>query len=421
MASPAPTQPALLRTVLGGILALAAAMGIGRFAFTPILPAMQQATPLDTAQAGLLAAANYAGYLVGAVLIAVAVPVAMRRGILMGSLVAIAATTAAMAATTNFLAWGVIRFVAGLASAGVFVLASGLVLDTLRRAGHAARSGWLYSGPGVGIAVSGLAVRAAGATVGWRGDWLILALFSALVLYPCWRWLPRGGDQKSATGATAPAQLTLPRFVVALLFAAYFLEGLGYIVTGTFLVAIVNRMPGLDGFGNAMWIVVGVAAIPSGVLWVLLGSRTGYARALALAYVAQACGILLPLLGGAGAALASAVIFGGTFLGITALTLALAGRLAPHRTARLIGMLTAIYGLGQVIGPVFAGFVAARSGGFGPALVAAAAIILLGGALMAVFHACDPSRVNWLSRRGGCDAIAARTPQNQPPRSRSTQ
>ena len=92
------------------------------------------------------------------------------------------------------------------------------------------------------------------------------------------------------------------------------------------------------------------------------------------------------------AALGSAVIFGGTFLGITALTLALAGRLAPHGTARLIAMLTAIYGLGQVIGPVFAGFVAARSGDFGPALIAAAAIILLGGVMMTIFSAYDPSR-----------------------------
>ncbi len=392
MPTTSPKQPTLPQTVLGGILALAAAMGIGRFAFTPILPAMQRATQLDTAQAGLLAAANYAGYLVGALLIAIAVPPRARRGLLAASLVAIAVTTALMAATTNLLAWGTIRFVAGLASAGVFVLASGLVLDTLRRAGHAARSGWLYSGPGIGIAISGLAVRLAGGAVGWRGDWLLLALFSALVLYPCWRWLPRSNDQHPTASATAPTELTLPRFIVALLFVAYFLEGLGYIVTGTFLVAIVNQMPGLDGFGSATWIVVGVAAIPSGVLWVLFGSRIGHARALALAFGAQACGSLLPLVGGAVAALGSAVIFGGTFLGITALTLALAGRLAPHGTARLIAMLTAIYGLGQVIGPVFAGFVAARSGDFGPALIAAAAIILLGGVMMTIFSAYDPSR-----------------------------
>ena len=392
MPAPPPARTSPLHTILGGVLALAAAMGIGRFAFTPILPAMQRATGLDTAQAGLLAAANYAGYLVGALLIALAVPVAARPRLLAGSLIAIPATTALMAATTNQLAWGIVRFVAGLASAGVFVLASGLVLDTLRRAGHAARSGWLYSGPGLGIAVSGIAVRLAGGAIGWRGDWLILALFSAAVLYPCWRWLPRSATPPATAAALAPLHTTVAPAALALLFVAYFLEGLGYIVTGTFLVAIVNRMPGLDGFGSGTWIVVGVAALPSGVLWVRLGGRTGLARALALAYAAQACGILLPLVGGASAALASAVIFGGTFLGITALTLALVGHLAPHGTARLIALLTAVYGLGQVLGPVFAGFLTARSGGFGPALIAASAIVLLGGALILAFSAYDPSR-----------------------------
>lgn len=390
MVSSVADRPALLRPVLGGVLALAAAMGVGRFAFTPLLPAMQRAAHLDPAQAGLLAAANYAGYLVGALLIAVAVPVAARRSVLAGSLLAVAATTALMAATMSVPAWAAIRFLAGLASAGVFVLASGLVLDALRRAGHAARSGWLYSGPGLGIAASGLVVRAAGDTVGWRATWLLLALLVVSVLYPCWRWLPHGGSG-GVTAAGPPPRAAVPGVARVLLFVAYFLEGLGYIVTGTFLVAIVNQMPGLDGFGGGVWIVVGVAAIPSSILWTLLGGRIGYARALALAYGVQACGILLPLLGGAGAAVGAALVFGGTFLGISGLTLALAGQLAPHGTARLVGMLTATYGLGQVIGPVVGGVAATWSGDFTPALIAAATIVLLGGVLMAVFPSRDPA------------------------------
>lgn len=378
-----PHQP-LLPAVAGGIIALAAAMGIGRFAFTPILPAMQRATGLDTAQAGLLAAANYAGYLVGALLLTIATPRTARRGLLLASLVAVTLTTTLMALTSNLALWSAIRFVSGLASAGVFILASGAVLALLRRTGHAARSGWLYSGPGLGIALSGLAVLALDRRIGWRGDWLLLAAVSAAALYPCWRWLPRD-EPPITTAATTPTPQPLPRAPLGLLGAAYFLEGLGYIVTGTFLVAIVNGQPGLATVGSAAWIIVGVAAIPSSVLWALLGGRIGFARALAFAYIVQTGGILLPLLGGPGAALASAVAFGGTFLGISALSLALAGQLAPHAAARLIGLLTAIYGLGQVIGPILAGFIAARAGSFGPALIAAAAIILLGGLLMALY------------------------------------
>ena len=166
-------------------------MGIGRFAYTPLLPAMQEAAGLDPTQAGLLAAANYAGYLVGALLAAVAVPASARIRILMVSAIAVAATTALMAVTTNLAAWSVVRFVAGLASAGVLVLATGLVLDDLRRQGRASLSGWLFSGVGLGIVVSGVVVRLTGETLGWRGDWLLLALLATAAIYPCWRWLPR--------------------------------------------------------------------------------------------------------------------------------------------------------------------------------------------------------------------------------------
>jgi len=135
-------------------------MGIGRFAYTPILPAMEAVAHLDTKQAGLLASANYAGYLAGALATA-AIPRAARGRVLVVSLLAVVATTALMAGTTSRAAWGAIRFLAGLASAGVFVLASGVVLDALRRQGRSSLSGWLFSGVGVGIALSGTVVRVA--------------------------------------------------------------------------------------------------------------------------------------------------------------------------------------------------------------------------------------------------------------------
>jgi len=388
-----PCPPHLLPLV-GGILALAAAMGIGRFAYTPLLPAMQQAAGLDPTQAGLLAAANYAGYLAGALLAAFAVPASGRIRILLVSAVGVAATTALMATTIDLAAWGVIRFVAGLASAGVLVLASGLVLDDLRRQGRASLSGWLFSGVGLGIVISGGGVRLTAGSLGWRGDWLLLALLATAAIYPCWRWFPYAVRENAAAATSPPATAREHAIRIAhiLLFAAYFLEGIGYIVTGTFLVAIVDGTPGLRGIGADVWIVVGLAVIPSVVLWAALAGRVGYARALAGAFGLQAAGIALPIAGGAGAAFASAVLFGGTFAGITALTLALAGQLAPGHSARLIGMLTAIFGVGQMIGPVLAGVIVSRAQDFTPALAAASGLVLAGGVLMALLQPFAPLR-----------------------------
>ena len=160
----------------------------------------------------------------------------------------------------------------------------------------------------------------------------------------------------------------------------------------TFMVAIVDGTPGLHGIGPSVWIVVGLAVMPSAVLWSALAGSVGYARALACAYLLQAVGIFLPILGGAEAAFASAVLFGGTFAGITALTLTLAGDLAPGGSARLIGMLTAVFGVGQMIGPVLGGFIASRAQDFTPALVVASAFVLAGGVLMAALQPFDPLR-----------------------------
>ena len=385
-------RPPPLRPLLGGILALAAAMGIGRFAYTPILPAMQEVEGLDATQAGLLAAANYGGYLVGAILVAVAVPAPARSGVFRASAVAVAVTTAMMAVTTGLASWSVVRFLSGLASAGVLVLASGLVLDDLRRQGRASLSGWLFSGVGLGIVTSGIVVRATGEKLGWRGDWLALALIATAAIYPCWRWLPLAQPENRPPVEFSPAQpRTIPP-AMAFLFMAYFLEGIGYIVTGTFLVAIVDRTPGLQGIGADVWIVVGLAVIPSAALWGTLAARVGYARALTGAYLLQAIGIVLPILGGAEAAFASAVLFGGTFAGITVLILTLAGSLTPGGSARLIGMLTAVFSVGQMLGPVLAGLIASRAQDFTPALTVASAFVFAGGLLMAALQRFDSLR-----------------------------
>jgi predicted MFS family arabinose efflux permease len=379
------------RPLLGGILALCAAMGIGRFAYTPILPAMQAAGGLDITQAGVLASANYAGYLVGALIVAIVVPVLSRTNVWRVAAVAVVVTTALMAISGGLFAWSVVRFVSGLASAAVFVLSSGLVLDRLRRQGQATRSGWLYSGVGLGIVISGVVVRGTAGALGWRGDWLLLAVIAAAALSLSWRWLPHAERESVPTARKQPTWRTAVTPAVLLLFAAYFLEGVGYIVSGTFLVAIVDRTPGLEGLGSGVWIVVGLAVIPSSALWSASAGRVGYGRALAAAYGLQACGIALPILGGSGAAFGSAILFGGTFAGISALTLTLAGHLAPRRSASLIGMLTAAFGLGQVVGPLLAGVIADRTQGFTAALVVAATLVLGGGALMAALPSAEGS------------------------------
>ena len=336
-----PGEISLRKTLASGILALVVAMGIGRFAYTPILPAMQATFGLSNGMSGALASSNYLGYLVGA-LLAAAVPSARRQTFfLRASLILVVLSTSLVAFTTEFWVWMAVRFVAGVASAGAFVFASGAILGVLASMDKQYLSGWLYSGVGSGIAISGILVLALnkllpmGYVAGWRADWIGMAVLATVLLLPCWAWMPRSESEATSPRARPGSIISRARRRVfftflLLLGVAYFLEGTGYIVSGTFLVKIIEELPGLGGFGTSAWILVGLAAIPSTVLWAWAASRVGFVRTLLVAYIVQAIGVILPVLSGTEWAVAlSAILFGGTFMGIVALTITYAREVVP--------------------------------------------------------------------------------------------
>ena len=372
-------------TLAGGIAALAISQGIGRFAYTPLLPFMQSALHFGPDVAGYLAAVNYAGYLVGALAAALVPRRWPRTLILRASLVTCIASVAAMGLTTSLPIWAGLRTVAGVTSAFVLVLASDFAFLALSRIGRPSLKALLFGGVGVGTAISGVVVAATVARWGWAGSWLAVAA-AAIALAPlCWRGLhaPFDAAVPHAAGGTDAEAASDGGFPVALLLAAYFCEGLGYIVTGTFLVAIVAAMPGLSSYAPQTWIVVGLAAVVAAPLWSALAARMGLAGALITAHVVQAIGIVLPVASQSlGAVFVSALAFGGTFTSISGLSLALGGHAAPRHSARLIGVLTAVFGIGQVAGPVIAGKLAAESGDFNLALVLAAAAVGFGALLL---------------------------------------
>jgi predicted MFS family arabinose efflux permease len=400
----------LRRSLVAGILALVVALGIGRFAYTPILPAMQERFDLSNAAAGTLASSNYLGYLLGALLAAFVPAGRARDSLLRASLLVAAVCTLLVGLTASFPVWLILRLAAGLASAGVLVLGSAVMLQELSRRGQLRLSGIFYSGPGIGIALSGLLVLPlnallAGEPATWRADWLLLGAVALVLVVPCMAWLPRSeaaeettGNAGSVTSRVEPeTEDPVPagvKLAIVLLCLAYFLAGAGYIVTGTFLPTIVEYIPGLGGLGAGAWVLAGLAAAPSTVLWTRIASRAGSVAALVAAYAVQATGILLPAISGAKwAAACSSLLFGGTFVGIAALTLTYAREVTGGRRSGLaIGLLTAAFGVGQVLGPPAAAALAGETGGFGPALVFASAAVALGALLLPVAGLCAARR-----------------------------
>ena len=379
-----PLRSSAKRVLAGGMLGMMVAMGIGRFAFTPILPLMQRDLGLSHSLAGGLASLNYAGYLTGALVCAVWPRVLRKTAVNLGALLACIATTALMGMTYSPFWWGSLRLLAGGASAVLFVLIAIEVSESLAYHRHSHWNSALYGGIGLGIAVSGITVPLLDRINGWQGAWLGMGALSGLLAL-CGVALA-GKHQvaihvPNSNGKTGirPAGLTgLPRLALA-----YFMEGVGYIVSATFLVTIIAHTPGLSGFAPWSWVAVGLAAAPSTILWQQVALRIGVRPALASAYVLQAAGLLLSI--GAGSALRAglaAIIFGGTFLGIVSLVMAEGVRRTGSEGRRAAAVLTACFSAGQVIGPPVAGILADFQGGFSLALLLAATVVMIGFALV---------------------------------------
>ncbi len=351
------------RLALAGLVALAVGNGIGRFVFTPILPWMIEALALSPADAGFIASANYAGYLVGALVGATTWLRGSPRAWLVGGLVASAVTTGMVGLFSVPLSLAGVRFAGGVASAFVMVFGSAVVLQ---RGGSAAVH---FAGVGVGVALS--AAMVAALPLDWRGMWWAsgaVSLIGALAA----AWLLRG----PAPSAGATDDAGTGREPLSLL-VAYGLLGFGYVVTATFIVAIVRASPEARSAEPIVWLLVGLAAAPSVALWTWAGGKIGEVRAFALSCAIQAVGVaasvLVPTAGGA---MAAALLLGGTYMGSTALGLTAARRLSAQPRHALARM-TAGFGLGQMAGPLFAGLVAERTGGFlVPSLAAAGALVV---------------------------------------------
>ena len=365
--------------VTGGVFALFIAMSIGRFAYTPILPFMQEDAGFTTQFAGFLASSNYAGYLIGAI-IASLVPLKRYRAVyLRFSIIISILLTLLMGLTYSHSSWMIWRFLSGIMSAFVFVLASSLILDQLAKQRKLGWVGVMYGGVGLGLFVSGLLVPVLIRTFDYEGAWIGLALVSTVLAIIVFSTVT---EDKSlhVTEETIEhvSSFKTPKWLPWLL-TSYGLEGLGYIVTGTFIVAIADQTPAFSGNATNVWVLVGLAAIPSCVLWAYLGNRFGYMLSLMILLLIQSIGIALPALSDSSLSFyISAVLFGATFMGVTTLATAFARNKNPLNSAKTIAIMTTIYALGQMIGPSVAGILTAKTESYTWALLGASVFVLIG-------------------------------------------
>jgi predicted MFS family arabinose efflux permease len=372
-----------LKVLSAGILSLILMVGIARFSYTPLLPIMQQQAGLGISDGGWLATINFTGYMCGAFTASLISDLVVKDRLYRMGLVVAVLSTAGMGLTNNFWIWSALRFFAGLSSAAGMLIGSGLILNWLIRHNYHSELGIHFSGVGLGIVLCAIAVELMSPYFDWSQQWLLLTLIGSLILIPAWAWLPPPNTSKLTNNGSTMVDAPPSRAFLRLLMVSYFCAGVGYVVTTTFIVAIIDQSPGLEGKGTWTFLVIGLAAAPTAILWDLLARKFGNLNALLCASVLQVIGILLPVIGSSLIlTMVGAILFGGTFVGMVSLVLTMAGRYYPTRPAKMMGKMTLSYGAAQIVAPAIIGLLAERNGNYNDGLYLAAAMMVLGSVLL---------------------------------------
>lgn len=390
------TDPALedrpLVIALSGMLSLAVAMGIGRFAFTPLMPMMLHDDLLDLDSASWLASANYFGYLLGALLCTLQPALWSRRGwaplpvgrMVRAGLLTTCMLTALMAMDAPA-AWPGLRFTAGVITAIAFVYTSTWCLGRLSRMNLPSAGGVVYAGPGVGIASSGL-LAGLMVQLGWHSStgWVAFALLATLMTAIIWPvFHSDAGLPAPAASHERPTQFGSLTETAALTLA-YGLAGFGYIITATFLPVIARTAMPDSPWPDLFWPMLGIAVAVGAVMASRIPARIDQRYLLLACYLIQAAGVALsnwmPTL--AGFALGS-IMVGLPFTAITFFAMQLGRKLHPQSAPAIIGLLSASFGLCQIIGPPVAAMLLSRASshaeGFAWSLNIASTTLVIGG------------------------------------------
>ncbi len=368
--------PQYIKVILAGITSLVLSVGIARFAYTPLLPTMLNETELSTLYGGWLATSNYIGYLIGVVIISYMNNMHRKFWFYRLNLILAVVTTFAMALTTHVLVWSVLRLVAGISSTAGIILASGFVMTWLKQHDLNGKLGLHFSGLGLGIVIPGLIVVWMNHYFDWADQWLILGLVAILFLIPSWLWMPKPQPISPDHHGTT---ITPSKKWMNLMIAGYFCAGFGYVISATFIVAILEAMPEMHGKGDWIWVLLGAAAIPSCILWDKVAYKVGEINALIMSYILLLMSIVIPLLdNNLVFNLLGAVLFGGTFAGIVSLMLMYVGHHFPANPSKAMAKLTICYGVAQIVAPAIAGYVSQFSHSYSAALWFAASAMVLG-------------------------------------------
>ena len=371
--------------VLAGLAALLTGIGLGRFAYAALVPRMIAEGQVDVAGAGYLAAANVAGYLVGA---AAGGRIGARYGLVRSLRGAMLTTTSALAACALpvSLAWLLAaRLLAGITGGVLMVLAAPAVLARLTPERRGSAGGVVFTGIGLGIIFSGVAVPLL-ADLGSASAWLALAALAAVLTVSTWKsWPPRLEVTDTPGAAT---NKSAGRSLLVLLGAAYAADAVGFVPHTVYWVDFVARDLGLGiGMGGVQWTLFGLGAVMGPAVMGQIAQRIGFGPTFSAALAIKAAAVLLPVLTTSLPALfVSSVVVGALTPASASLAAGRLGELLDvHRRQPAWARMTMLFATMQALGALLMAELAAATGRT-VWLFAVGGGVLAAGAVLAELH-----------------------------------
>ena len=364
--------------LLAGIIGLFIGVVVARFSYTSLLPSMLADNTLSLTFSGILASINYVGYLSGSIFAIFIKDINTKVKYFRLGIILCILTTNIMGVTTNEILWLLGRVIAGFGAAMALVVGAAIVMTKLNFQDKTKAMGIYFSGIGIALASSDIISRYVLSFSSWQNSWIVLTFCAiAVAAYPL--YILSFDKEISQKNEKHPFNKALFSPFVVVLIVAYFTEGVGFVIQGTFLPTILKSIEGLESVAGLSWLLVGLAGIPSSIIWMRLAHKYGSVNIIIIAMSLQIVGILIPTFStNMYLNLFSGILYGATFVGLVALFMNLGGKLAASNPVMLMGALTTAYGIGQVTAPLYAVSLTHLTGNYNYALYLTAAIVLFG-------------------------------------------
>ncbi len=398
-----------------GVLIIAASLGLDRYGYAAILPAMQKGLHLSDAQVGVIGSANVLGYLIAAM---VAGLMAFRFGprlIITLSLIWMALGMVLLSFVNSFTLLAFLRFLTGIAGAGGYISMVGLLSSWFSQCRRGLANGILVGGSGIAIAVTGWFVPEINRLYpinGWRYNWFILGVAIGILGVLTLIMLRNSPEDKGLTPIGSNGEVFMPtkesnkKFIIKdiislgemrMLLLAYFCFGMSYVIYGTFFLNYLVTEKGItEALAGNIWSTAGILSIASAIVWGSLSDLIGRRLVLTSIFTLHAVSYSLAAVAGINDTLLlwiSAIVFGLVAWSVPAVVASYcADIVGPKHTAAAMGIVTIFFGVGQVLGPVSAGLIKEFSNSYVGAFVLAAILALLGALTPVLFRTGEKQR-----------------------------